>query len=181
MSLGARGRERCTEAEIEHRARRVMNILYPPAPRDAGTCADWVAPPCPPPGHCFPLSLSLCAPCLSLPPPPGSLPPVLCANYTCANQPTSNEARPVALSVGRIAPLLSSQPGGWVEREPALSLPRCLTTSLTLLNYPEALTNFRPPIPLQPFARREREPSPVHWPPNAADADSSGETAVPNG
>lgn len=75
----------------------------------------------------------------------------LLANYTCANQPTSNEARPVALSVGRVEPLLSSQPGGWVERGPARS-PGVSTTSLTLLNYPEALTNFRPPMPLQPFA-----------------------------
>jgi len=52
-------------------------------------------------------------------------PPVsACANYTCANQPTSNEARPVALSVERVEPLLSSPPGGWVERGPALGVYR---------------------------------------------------------
>lgn len=73
------------------------------------------------------LCLSLSAPCLSfsLPlclPLPEASASVLCANYTCANQPTSNEPRPVALSVGRVEPLLSSQPGGWVERGAAHSL-----------------------------------------------------------
>lgn len=45
-----------------------------------------------------------------------------CANYTCANQPTSNEARPVALSAERVEPLLSSLSGGWVERGPTLGV-----------------------------------------------------------
>lgn len=62
---------------------------------------------------------------------PAALSVSACANYTCANQPTSNEARPVALFVERVEPLLSSRPGGWVERGPALSMS---TTSLTLLN-----------------------------------------------
>lgn len=40
------------------------------------------------------------------------------ANYTCANQSTSNEAGPVALSAERVQPLLSSLVGAWVERGP---------------------------------------------------------------
>lgn len=60
--------------------------------------------------------LSLSATVVSLP--PGTHPFSARANYTCANQPTSNEARPVALSVERVEPLLSSAHGGWVERGP---------------------------------------------------------------
>jgi len=67
------------------------------------------------PGYCLPLVL----PGSVSRSPPGTHPSPLYANYTCANQPTSNEARPLALPVERVEPLLSSALGGWVERGPA--------------------------------------------------------------
>jgi len=80
---------------------------------------------------------------------PGIHPSPLCANYTCANQPTSSEARPLALSVERVEPLLSSALGSWVEHGPLT----VSAASLALLNYAEALTNFLPPMLYNPFAR----------------------------
>jgi len=80
-----------------------------------------------------------------------------CANYTCANQPTSNEARPVALSAERVEPNHSRPPrpeAGW-----SVDLLSVSTTSLTLLNYAEALTNFRPPMLYNPLLVQERESS----------------------
>ena len=94
--------------------------IISPVPRDAGTCADGVAPPCPPPGPAVPLST-----------PPPSLqrsqnPPVCArANYTCAtNQPASNEAGPglsVALGSRRgfnHSCSHSSEPGWSVDHSP---------------------------------------------------------------
>ena len=71
------------------------------------------------------------------------------ANYTCANQPASNEAGPVALSAERVQPLLSSLVGAWVEHGP-FSVAR---HAVALLNYAEALTSFRPTLVQQPFSR----------------------------
>lgn len=70
-----------------------------------------------------------------------------------------------------------------MERGPSsLSLSRCLShpTSLTLLNYAEALTNFRPPMLLQPFCSRFMG-TPVRLAPAslAMSIPDDGETTVP--
>jgi len=81
---------------------------------------------------------------------PSRNPPVsACANYTCANQPTSNEAdlsSSLQRGLNHSCPLRTE--AGW-----SVDLLSVSTTILTLLNYAEALTNFRPPMLLQPFAR----------------------------
>lgn len=51
---------------VAWRAELRYEYIISPVPRDAGTCADGVAPPCPPPGPAVPLSLFLS----STPPPP---------------------------------------------------------------------------------------------------------------
>ena len=72
------------------------------------------------------------------------------ANYTCANQPASDEAGPVALSLHRgfnhSCPQ-SSEPGWSME---LFSVAR---HAVALLNYAEALTSFRPTLVQQPFSR----------------------------
>lgn len=72
------------------------------------------------------------------------------ANYTCANQPASDEAGPVALSLHRgfnhSCPH-SSEPG-W-----SMELFSVVRQAVALLNYAEALTSFRPTLVQQPFSR----------------------------
>lgn len=60
-------------------------------------------------------------------------PSPVCANYTCANQPASNEAGPVSVAppasvAERVQPLLFSLAGAWVERGPFPVLLLCLIT-----------------------------------------------------
>jgi hypothetical protein len=94
-------------------AGRVMNIISP-APRDAGTCADWVAPPCPPPGRDTVCLSSSPARSLALRPEPTRLRFTLII-HALTNPPPMR----LALPVERVEPLLSSALGGWVERGPA--------------------------------------------------------------
>lgn len=128
-----------------------------------------MAPPCPPPGHCLPLTPSL----VSLP--PGTLPSLLALIIHALTNPPP--MRP-DLSPSRQRGLNHSCPprpeAGWSVD---LSVS---TTSLTLLNYVEALTNFRPPMLCNPLLAREREPPPVDWLLYHGNANSIGETAVLN-
>jgi len=85
---------------------------------------------------------------------PSRNPPVsACANYTCANQPTSNEAdlsSSLQRGLNHSCPLRTE--AGW-----SVDLLSVSTTILTLLNYAEALTNFRPPMLYNPLLAQERE------------------------
>lgn len=79
------------------------------------------------------------------------------ANYTCANQSTSNEAGLVALSTreGSTTLVLTrrSLGGAWTFLR--------AHHAFALLNYAEALTSFRPTLESQPFAWLERETQPL--------------------
>lgn len=122
-------------------------------------------------GHCLPLAPSL----VSLP--PGILPSLLVLIIHALTNPLP--MRP-DLSPSRQRGLNHSCPprpeAGW-----SVDLLSVSTTSLTLLNYAEALTNFRPPILCNPLLAREREPPPVDWLLRRGNTNSTGETVVLNG
>lgn len=107
--------------------------IISPVPRDAGTCADGVAPPCPPPGPAVPLSTP--------PPPPSSghrtllSVPALIIHALLTNPPPTRQGlaclSPSARGEGSttLVPTRRSLGGAW-------TIPR----ALALLNYAEALT-----------------------------------------
>lgn len=148
----------------ERGGRTVYQLRYEyiisPVPRDAGTCADRVAPPCPPPGLCVSLLLFV-ALSFSL---PASVPSGLFALiiHALTNPPPMRPGLSPSLQRGFNHSCPHSSEPGW-----SVDLSPWRTTHLLLLNYAEALTSYRPTLESATLCPVGKGTGAVDWPSRA--------------